>query len=443
MAARSGFSSRLGFILAAAGSAVGLGNVWGFPTKVAENGGAAFVLVYLLLAFCLAYPVLMAEFTIGRAHKTNIVNALGSIKKSKASSIVGLLGCLTAALILSFYCIVAGWMLSHLIASLLQLFAVDTSWLTEFSSARNFLFYIVFLLLTAWVVNGGVKQGIERWSVRLMPTLLLLIVALIVYVATLEGAGEGWSAYLYPDFSKILNAGLVLDAMGQAFFSMSLGVGTMLVYASYLKGDEHLPRTAAAVALLDIFVAFLAGMLIIPALYVASSNGVAIFNDAGALIQGPDLIFSALPSLFDSMGSIGPFISIIFFMLMMIAALTSSISMLEVPVSYFVDNQIMQRQPATWVTTAAISLASLAIVLNFEPLFSVVISISTVFGQPILGFIMCIFTGWLWHRDKVLNELKKGCPDLGQGIFWRVWPFYVKFVCPLVILLLLSQTLFS
>ncbi|MGJ8632252.1 MAG: sodium-dependent transporter, partial [Glaciecola sp.] len=330
MSARGEFSSRLGFVLAAAGSAVGLGNIWGFPSQVAQNGGAAFVLVYLILAFFLAYPVLMAELIIGRATRANVVDALGAITQSKAGRYVGLWGALTASLILSFYAIVAGWMLAYFVESTLTLVTDKSSltWFVDFSFSRNWFFCLLFLSFTAAIVTGGVRQGIEKWSVRLMPTLVILIVALIIYVSLQEGAIDGWRAYLIPDFSKVTDPELLISAMGQAFFSMSLGVGTMLVYGSYIAKSENLPALGASVALVDIGVAVLAGMLIIPAMYVAQANGVAIFTESGTLVEGDALIFNVLPSLFASIGNIGVVIASVFFALMSIAAVTSSISML-------------------------------------------------------------------------------------------------------------------
>ncbi|GBL02848.1 sodium-dependent symporter family protein [Glaciecola sp. KUL10] len=239
MSARGEFSSRIGFVLAAAGSAVGLGNIWGFPTKVAENGGAAFVLVYLIMAFVLAYPVLMAELIIGRAKRANMVDALGQIGESGVKQTLGRftgsIGAITVVLILSFYAIVAGWMIAFFFDALFSVIGQNIPWLTEFSNARNAIFMAVFVGLTAVVVSGGVSQGIERWSVRLMPTLFAIIIALIIYVSFQDGALEGWKVYLLPDFSRVMDAELLIDAMGQAFFSMSLGVGTMLVYGSYIK----------------------------------------------------------------------------------------------------------------------------------------------------------------------------------------------------------------
>lgn len=439
MSARGQFSSKLGFVLAAAGSAVGLGNIWGFPTKVAENGGAAFVAMYLVMAFLLAYPVLMAELIIGRAKRANMIDALKQISGSKWGTFTGSIGAVTVILILAFYSIVAGWMISYLLDSLASVASIELAWLTADSIARNLIFMALFLSLTCIVVIGGVSNGIERWSVRLMPTLLILIACLIIYVSTLDGAIDGWKAFLIPNVSSVLDAGLMIDAMGQAFFSMSLGVGTMLVYGSYVQKHENLPKLGASVALVDIGVAVLAGMLIIPAMYVALANGVQIFN-GDELISGPDLIFQVLPSLFSSMGYIGTIVSFGFFALMVIASLTSSISMLEVPVAYLVDSKGIKRTKATILLSVIVFFISSIIVLNFEQLFGLVITITTEYSQPLLGLVLCIFAGWVWKRDQILTELKNGNDDTESSLFWKIWPWYVKFVCPVVIALMFYRS---
>lgn len=435
MAARGEFSSRIGFILAAAGSAVGLGNIWGFPTQVAGNGGAAFVLVYLVLAFLLAYPVLMAELIIGRYSRSNMVNALDKITQKPWTKMVGVWGIVTVSLILSFYAIVGGWMVSYFSDSALSLigFTGVGEWMTGFSPSRNIVFCGVFMLLTAAIVLGGVKSGIEKWSVRLMPTLILLIVGLIVYVSTLPGAIDGWKAYLLPDFSLILSPDLLISAMGQAFFSMSLGVGTMLIYGSYMAKSESLPSIGASVALVDIGIAVLAGMLILPAMYVALANGVEIFTDTGALIDGDKLIFTVLPDLFSRIEGVGGLLSLVFFALMTIAALTSSISMLEVPVAFLVENKGISRRRAVWVVAALIFSLSVVIVFNFSALFGLVIAVTTQYSQPLLGLFLCVFAGWLWHRNEALQELKAGNDNAEETLFWKIWPPYVKYFCPVII----------
>ena len=442
---RGQFSSRLGFIFAASGSAVGLGNIWGFPTNAAENGGAAFVLMYLILAFLLAYPALMAELIIGRHTRSNMVDAMqaiasGPIAKS-VGKLTGILGMVTASLILCFYSIVAGWMIAFLLEPVTVAFNLPAlgSWLTDFSLSRNIGFSALFVLLTVLIISSGVEQGIEKWSQRLMPALFVLFAGLIIYVLTQEGAMAGLKVYLVPDFSQMSDPKLIVSAMGQAFFSMSLGVGTMLVYGSYISGDENLPLVGALVTLTDMGVAFLAGLLVLPAMFVAQHLGVTITGEGGSLIAGPDLIFKVLPALFDGMGSTGLLVGLGFFALMSIAAVTSSISMLEVPVSYAVEAHKLDRLKATWLVGLLIFAVSAVISANFDSLFGFVITLTTERAQPLLSMVVCIFAGWVFHRNSILQEIQAGNPDVEQGLFWKIWPGYVKFLCPLLILVTLAQ----
>lgn len=439
MASREQFSSRIGFLMAAAGSAIGLGNVWSFPTQTAGHGGGAFVIVYLGLAFCLAYPALMAELIIGRHSRANIVTALRGIAGNRPcwwlASIVGYYGVIIASLILSFYAIVAGWMLAYMVAAVTDTFgwSAQSHWLTGASISRNIVFLAAFMGLTMAIVARGVTSGIERWSMRLMPALVVILLALILYVLTQDGAMQGLKVYLLPDLSRI-RPGLIVNAMGQAFFSLSLGVGAMLIYGSYVSEKENLPKLGALVTLFDVAVAFLAGLLIIPAMFVAQRHGVTIADANGEFIAGPNLIFKVLPVLFDSMGGIGLLVAFAFFLLMAIAALTSSISMLEVPVALIVEKTPVTRPRATLWTGTAIFAVSLVIVFNFNALFGWVISFTTVYSEPLLGIMFCIFVGWIWHRDNLLRELRRGHPELEGTWFWRIWPAYVKFFCPVLIL---------
>lgn len=442
---RGQFSSRLAFIFAASGSAVGLGNIWGFPTNAAENGGAAFVLMYLILAFLLAYPAMMAELIIGRHTRSNMVSALQSISSGQSAKTIGRLvgigGMITAGLILSFYSIVAGWMLAFMLEPLTAILGLcDVSqWLTDFSLARNIGFAAFFVFLTVMIISAGVEQGIEKWSSRLMPSLFILMIGLILYVLTQDGAMAGLKHYLVPDFSQITNPKLIVSAMGQAFFSMSLGVGTMLVYGSYIRADENLPVVGALVTLTDTSVAFLAGLLVLPAIFVAQELGVTIYAESGNLIAGPDLIFNVLPALFEGMGITGLFVGFVFFVLMSIAAVTSSISMLEVPVSYAVEAHQVNRNKATWLIGLIVLAISTLICLNFDSLFGFVITMTTERAQPLLSMMLCVFAGWVFYRNSILQELKSGSPDVEQGMFWKIWPVYVRFFCPVLILLTFAQ----
>lgn len=439
MVARGKFSSKLGFIMAASGSAVGLGNIWGFPTQTAEHGGAAFVFVYLLLAFCLAYPAFMAEILIGRHGQANAVSSLEKIShrklQHKFAFLVGFAGIVCAALILSFYGIVAGWMLAYTLEPIASIagFNEVAQWLTDFSLSRNITFTAIFMLLTMVIISRGVEQGIEQWSRRLMPMMLGLLVVLILYVMTLEGASEGFRAYLMPDISRVFEGNLLLSALGQAFFSLSLGTSVMVIYGSYIGKQENMVTLGAQVTLIDVSIAFLAGLLIIPAMYVAQAQGVEIFSASGELLSEDTLVFTVLPSLFMSMGNAGLVVGMAFFALLSIAALTSSISMLEGPVSYAVERHNINRGRASLLLGGGIFLISLLIIVNFADLFGLVITISTKYGQPIIAMLCCVFVGWIWSRASLLKELKQGYNEVENSLFWKIWPFYTKFICPLAI----------
>ena len=445
--ARGEFSSRFGFIMAAAGSAVGLGNIWGFPTQAASNGGAAFLLVYLFLAFTLAYPALMAELIIGRHAHANAVSALRLISPTPLlrhiGATTGIIGFIVASLILSFYAIVAGWMIAFCISSLSDLLGMTgvSDWLTSFGLPRNILFMLLFMALTVGIIAEGVREGIERWSERLMPVLLITLVLLVLYVLTLDGAMEGLKVYLLPDFERALSPQLIISALGAAFFSLSLGVGTMLIYGSYINDNENLPVVGSLVTLVDISIAVIAGFLVLPAMYVALHNGVEIFTATGELISEDTLIFTVLPELFNAMGTTGIVISFTFFCLMSIAALTSSISMLEVPVAYTIEEHGVGRKRAVFVIGGLIALVSAVILMNFSELFGLVVAFTTRYSQPLLGFMFCVYAGWIWHRDQLLQEVRKGSPQVEHTLFWSIWPWYVRFVCPIIILAIFAQSI--
>jgi NSS family neurotransmitter:Na+ symporter len=446
---RGEFSSRFGFIMAAAGSAVGLGNIWGFPTQAASNGGAAFLLVYLILAFTLAYPALMAELIIGRHAHANAVRALRIISTGPKSRFfggaTGIAGFIVASLILSFYAIVAGWMIAFCLSSAASLFGFSSAsnWLSSFSLEGNLFFMLVFLVLTIGIISRGVQDGIERWSSRLMPVLLITLVLLVLYVLTLDGASEGLKVYLLPDFSRALEPSLIISALGSAFFSLSLGVGTMLIYGSYISDKENLPVLGGMVTLVDILIAVVSGFLVIPAMYVALHNGVEIFDSAGALISEDTLIFTVLPELFSTMGLAGTIVSFTFFFLMSIAALTSSISMLEVPVAYTIEEHDVPRKTSVMAIGLLIALASTTILLNFDTLFGLVVAVTTRYSQPLLGFVFCVYAGWVWHRNSILKELRKGSEDIENTLFWKIWPWYVRLVCPVIIMGIFIQSIFG
>lgn len=444
---RGEFSSRLGFIMAAAGSAVGLGNIWGFPTQTASNGGAAFVLVYLVLAFTLAYPAFMAELLIGRYGQANAVTSLQKMSRTlfhkRFAFFVGFSGIICAALILSFYGIIAGWMMSYALEPVLSIAGATNAadWVVAQSLPRNILFTGLFMFLTIFIIRRGVEDGIEKWSKRLMPMLITLLILLIGYVFTLEGASEGLIAYLSPDISRVLEPNLLISALGQAFFSLSLGTSVMIIYGSYISKKENLVTIGAQVTLIDVSIAFLAGLLIIPAMYVAQAQGVAIFAEDGSLISGSGLVFTVLPALFNTMGTGGLFVASAFFILMSIAALTSSISMLEGPVSFVVERHDVERKKATTLIGILIFLISIAIISNIGVMLDFVAILATQYGQPLIAMLCCIFVGWIWHRNEILQEIKQGNDGVESSFFWKVWPWYTKFVCPTAIAIVFIHSL--
>ncbi|MCW8996026.1 MAG: sodium-dependent transporter [Psychromonas sp.] len=435
---RAHFSSKFGFIMAAAGSAVGLGNIWGFPTQTASNGGAVFLFVYLAMVCLLALPMLIAELTIGRYGQSDPIGSIKAIwPKGKFGAILlGLTAMITASLILSFYSIVAGWLVGAFAGSAFNLVGLTEAadWVNGFGITRNLVLMIIFMSMTMYVVKNGVHDGIEVWSTRLMPVLFLLFAILILYIFTLDGATEGLKMYLIPDFSHFTPQ-LLVSAMGQAFFSLSLGCGTIMVYGSYLSKEINIPKTALQVAAVDTGVAVGAGLLILPAMFVAKAHGVQIFSESGELLSSDTLVFTVLPAMFETMGAIGLIVSLIFFLLMIIAALTSSISMLEVPVACAIEELNHKRSTAvTWIGGLIMLIATM-IVFNFDALFGFVIQISTVYGQPLLGLCWALLVGWVWSRNKLLEEIKQGYPEIEQGWFWKIWPLYVRIVCPVLMLL--------
>ncbi len=432
---RGSWNSKLGFILAAAGSAVGLGNIWAFPTKVATEGGAAYLLIYLLCTFAIGFPVMVAEITIGRKSGKNPVGAFKAISSSKFFPLVGLWGVICGVMILSFYTVVAGWAFGFAFEEIFYFFGWSgaADWLTDTNNGfKNAIIATVFMLGTIKIITAGVSDGIERATKAMMPLLIGIIIVMIIYVLLQPGSAEGVSIYLLPDFSKI-NAGLIFSAMGQAFFSLSLGMGALITYGSYLNKKENIPQAAAYVTLADVGIAFLAGLLIVPAMYLAQSQGINI-NAGGSLASSTDLVFQILPALFHTIGgSVGMILGVTFFLLLSIAALTSTISLLEVPVSYVIDEFEVQRKKAAWTVGLGILVVSVtvaffpALIGWFDYLFSTI-------GLPLGGFLICLFVGYFWKTDQALNEMEYGFAGIKQTLFSKVWPIFIKYICPAAIL---------
>ncbi|WP_286266328.1 sodium-dependent transporter [Thalassotalea atypica] len=433
MTVRDSFHSRIGFVLAAAGSAIGLGNIWGFPTNAANNGGGAFLFVYLIVTLLLALPALYAEIYLGNQAQKNPVSALGEAcaeKMPKFGRLAGKIGLSGAIMMLSFYTIVAGWMLSHALSAFVALLGFNdiSQWLATDSTVRNVVFTPVFIILGAAIVHQGVHKGIEKWSARLMPILLMMLIGLIVYILQQDGATEGLKQYLIPDFNQVTDPKLIISAMGQAFFSLSIGVGGMMVYGSYMQKDKDIGKLVLSIGALDTFIAFLAGLLIIPALYVAQHAGQEVFV-GNQLIGEGQLIFQILPALFSTMGAVGLLVATGFFSLLSIAALTSTISSTEVPVAYLVEEKKMTRAKATWLVSGVVLIASMTLVAFFDQLFGLVIQVLTTMLQPLSCLFYFIVVGWVWKRG---NKLRDKALQ-GEQRWLGIWGNYLRFVCPILL----------
>ncbi|KUI98482.1 sodium-dependent transporter [Vibrio sp. MEBiC08052] len=446
---RDFFASRLGFILSASGAAVGLGNIWGFPTQVASNGGGAFLLVYLILIAFVAFPMLVVEMAIGRHGQANPVDSMRALssepKTQKFAAGVGWLGLSVPCAVLAFYSIVGGWIICFFLAAFCQLLGWGelSQWLEGFSVERNLLGTVIFYVLTILIVQGGVKQGIEKWSTRLMPALFVLFAVLFIYILMQDGAVDGLKQYLIPDFSKIWNKDLILAAMGQGFFSLTIGGCSMLVYGSYLSKKENLPKMALSVTLVDTGVAFIAGLVVMPAMFVAMKQGVEIYAADGSLLNSDTLVFRVLPMMFESLGVFGQFFAIIFFLLLTIAALTSSISMLECPVTLVSERWNTSRNGTTWALGTVIALFSVVVLYHFAELFGLVVMLATQYLQPLAALMFCLFGGWVWRHSAKITELEHGFSGVSQHWFGRLWPAYIKYVCPLFVVAVIWFSLFS
>lgn len=434
---RGQWGSSLGFVLAAAGSAIGLGNIWRFPYVAGENGGAAFVVVYLICIALICLPYLFAELALGRSSQKNPVGAVKAISAHTPWWLVGGLGVLTGVFILSYYGVIAGWTFGYIFKG----FVGAEMPFTEFIAKPTLVIplFALFIFLTVSVVQGGVKHGIERASKILMPILLVLMLGVIIRGVTLEGAGAGLEFYLKPDFSKVTGQ-VILEALGQAFFSLSLGMGAMITYGSYLPKTSNLRGAGGAVAVFDTGIALLAGFMIFPAVFAAG-------QDPGA---GPTLVFDTLPRIFAEM-PLGGLVGMIFFLLLSIAALTSTVSLLEVVVCYCIDERRWSRKKSVWtvgIITFAVGLPS---ALSQGAVGALGGGEFSILGQPdflslmdflwgnislALGaFLMCVFVGWVWGKTGATAELSEGSDISQRGL--DVWFFFVRYICPVVIFIVL------
>lgn len=446
MSARGNFSSRLGFILAAAGSAVGLGNIWKFPFEVADGGGAAFVLIYLIFAFVLCFPVMVTEVAIGRKTEKNPIGAFNSLGFSRWN-IIGKLGILCGVLILSFYNVVAGWAFGYFIEMILGNFEVGNSF-GDFTSnvIKVGSYAVVFMLSTSYIVSKGVSGGIEKLAKILMPTLIIMILSLVIYSFTLENAMEGVKYYLVPDLSKLTNVNTIGGALRQAFFSLSLGMGALITYGSYLSKKENIVTSAAMITLFDVGIAFIAGLMMFP--LVAYNLGGEMSNVQG----GPGLIFVTLPGVFETLGPIlGIVVGAFFFLLLSFAALTSTVSLLEVPVSYVVDEYKVKRKRAVAIMAIIIFIIGLPSLAgngysafftnafnlpggssDFMTLVGYITDVLLMLG----GFLIVTFAAYVWKKENLEAEIAQGYEGYKDSIIRKLLNFCITYLCPVVLALL-------
>jgi len=440
---RGTWNTKFGFILAAAGSAVGLGNIWRFPTEAASNGGAAFLFIYIICVVLIGLPVMIAELSIGRSTQKNPVGAFKALSSNKFFPLVGFWGVLCGVMILSFYTVIAGWTFSHVFVEIFTFTGLDSaaSLLADFENGYvNAAFAILFMGLTIMIIRGGVSEGIERATKLMMPLLVIILVVMAAYVMFQPGATEGLEVYLKPDFSLITGE-LVLAAMGQAFFSLSLGMGALITYGSYLSKKENIVEAASYVTFADVGIAFLAGLLIMPTIFLAQAQGVEIYNEAGEFLAGPALIFQILPELFVQMGGlVGLTLGVSFFLLLSLAALTSTISLLEVPTSYIIDEHGVRRKKAALSVGLFVLVISLVISFN-TALIDSIDFIFSVIGLPLGGFLICIFIGYFWKTQSAIDEIKQGFKNVRDSWFTALWSIFIKFICPIIIIIILAQTL--
>jgi len=440
---RENWGSKAGFILAAAGSAIGLGNIWKFPYITGENGGASFVLVYLICIAVIGLPVLIAEILLGRTTQRNPVGAFYKLSNSKFWGTVGGMGVIAGFLILSFYAIIAGWSIGYIIEAIngnFFKFPEPTSSAEHFKNLVGNITWIMgyfafFMILTMVIVFSGIQKGIERASKVMMPLLFLLLIILMIRGLTLDGASIGLDFLWNPDWSKITTKTILL-ALGHAFFTLSLGMGAMLTYGSYMSEKDSIPGAALQIVLLDTLIALIAGTAIFTSVFA-----VGLAPDAG-----PGLIFQTLPVVFSKMPG-GYFFSILFFISLTIAALTSSISLLEVVVSFFVDELKWKRHTAAIVLSVFIFALGIPSALSFNLLTNVKIFGFDFFGLvdfiasnillPLGGLFIAVFVAWIWGYDKVIPNLRKGAEKFfdNNPLLGSVWKIFLKYLSPVLIFL--------
>jgi len=439
------WSSRTAFILAATGSAVGLGNIWKFPYITGENGGGAFVLIYILCVLFIGIPIMLAEVYLGKRGRLNPIASIRYIankeNRSKHWQIIGFIGILAGILILSYYSVVAGWTMAYATRTAFGVINnIDAlgaaAMFSDFVSdpERLLAWHTIFCIITAIVVSKGVKSGLEGAVVRLMPALLVLLLALVIFSAIEGDFSNGIKFMLYPDFSKV-GWNTVLIAMGQAFFSLSLGMGALMVYGSYLSSDISIPQTCVIVALLDTLVALLAGLAIFP---IVISSGLE-------MNQGPGLIFQTLTVAFGAMPG-GQLFGTLFFILLIFAAWTSSISLIEPMIIWLIEKYSMTRIKAATIASGAAWLLGIGTIISFNIGSEIKLFNMTIFESldyltsnillPLGGILITIFVGWLVAKKNIDSELK-----IQSKLLKAIWYFSARILAPLAVILVMLNAL--
>lgn len=457
---REQFRSRLGFILAAAGSAVGIGNLVGFPVNAAKSGGAAFLLVYALFVAFICLPVMIAEMSLGRHTQRNPLGAYNSVSQNSSLwRIGGWLAIITPFMIAVFYQVLTVWLLAYFIGAVsgdLASMAQPDYFSTFINSGSVFVYLIILTLLIGFILNSGVQKGIERLAKVLMPTLFVMLIALVAFVLTLPNATSGLTFYLVPDISKITPA-VINNALSQAFFSLSLGMGILITYGSYVSRKDSIAGGAKMVALVDTSVAFFAGLLILPAIFVFNPE----INTDELSTSSVSLVFTFLPKIFLSMQSLvgiagASLFASAFFLLVFFAALTSQVSILQVPISAFQDELKYSRLKSVLALGGCAALLVIASIMSFgmseffsnftsyggkgKSLFDVIYDIFYDTILPLNGLIVCLFVTYRWKKSELNKELEIGDSSFSQSLIKKYLNVMIGTVIPVVLLLVFINT---